>query len=216
MSHDTTVTSPFHSSSFKVSNLQKSKMLALKSTWASFSTPGVKHPELLHSAYTEYLLLSLWKINFYYSFYRRYPSMHRQRSSGGGGGKGIRCPHALVLKSTRMNLTIPVTWATSERTFSALRWLKNYLRSTTKQDRLNNCLLVHYHKSITDTLDTVKIAKRIACANEQLKGHFGNYAYGWVEDEPPPPPPLPHVSKRSAASPTVHVGVLANGWLLHN
>ena len=142
MSHDTTVTSPFHSSSFKVSNLQKSKMLALKSTWTSFSTPGVKHQELLHSAYTEYLLPSLSKINFYYSFYRRYPSMHRRRSSGGrgGGGKGIRGPHALVLKSTKMNLRIPVTWATSERTFSALRWLKNYLRSTTKQDCLNNCL----------------------------------------------------------------------------
>ena len=138
MSHDTTVTSPFHSSSFKVSNLQQSKMLALKSTWASFSTPGVKHQENR----TEYLLPSLSKINFYYSFYRRYPSMHRRRSSGGrgGGGKGIRGPHALVLKSTKMNLRIPVTWATSERTFSALRWLKNYLRSTTKQDCLNNCL----------------------------------------------------------------------------
>ena len=173
MSHDTTVTSPFHSSSFKVSNLQQSKMLALKSTWASFSTPRVKHQELLHSAYTEYMLPSLSKINFYYSFYRRYPSMHRRRSSVGGGGfgwKGIRGPHALVLKSTKMNLTIPVTWATSERTFSALRWLKNYLRSTTKQDRLNNSLLVHCHKSITDTIDTVKIAKRFACANEQLKG----------------------------------------------
>ena len=176
MSHDTTVTSPFHSSSFKVSNLQKSKMLALKSTWASFSTPGVKHQERLHSAYTEYLLPSLSKINFYYSFYRGYPSMHRRRSSGGGGGGGegsrgpppppppppprIRGPHALVLKSTKMNLTIPVTWATSERPFSALRWLKNYLRSTTKHDCLNNCLLVHCHKSITDTIDTRAIYTR--------------------------------------------------------
>ena len=157
MSHDTTVTSPFHSSSFKVSNLQQSKMLALKSTWASFSTPGVKHQENR----TEYLLPSLSKINFYYSFYRRYPSMHRRRSSGGrGGGKGIRGPHALVLKSTKMNLTIPVTWATSERPFSALRWLKNYLRSTTKHDCLNNCLLVHRHKSITDTIDTRAIYTR--------------------------------------------------------
>ena len=37
-----------------------------------------------------------------------------------------------------------------------------------KQDRLNNYLLVYCHKSITDTLDTVKIA----CANEQRKWHF--------------------------------------------
>ena len=88
MSHDTTVTSPFHSSSFKVSNLQQSKMLALKSTWASFSTPGVKHQENR----TEYLLTSLSKINFYYTFYRRYPSMHRRRSSGGRGGEGDPWP----------------------------------------------------------------------------------------------------------------------------
>ena len=49
------------------------------------------------------------------------------------------------------------------------------LRSTMKQDRLNNCLLMHCHKSIADTLDTVKIAKRFACSNEQRKGHFGKF-----------------------------------------
>ena len=87
----------------------------------------------------------------------------------------------------RMYLTIPVTSATSERVFSALRRLKNYPRST----------LSHCHKSFTDTLDTVNIA----CANEQRKGHFEKFekgcTYGWVEDESPPhptfqnaPPPL--------------------------
>ena len=56
-----------------------------------------------------------------------------------------------------------------------------------KQDRPNNYLLMLCHKSITDTLDTVKIA----CANEQRKGHFEKfeegYAYVWVEDALPPP-----------------------------
>ena len=50
-----------------------------------------------------------------------------------------------------------------------------HLRSTMKQDRLNNCLLMHCHKPITDTLETVKIAKRFACANELRKGHFGKF-----------------------------------------
>ena len=57
-----------------------------------------------------------------------------------------------------------------------------------KQDHLNNYLLMHCHKSITDSLDTVKIA----CVNEQRKGHFEKfeegYAYVCVEDEPPPLP----------------------------
>ena len=63
-----------------------------------------------------------------------------------------------------------------------------------KQDRLNNCLLMHCHKSITDTLDTVKIAKSFACANKQrkIKGHFGtSEACSWVEMSPSPPHPPP-------------------------
>ena len=52
---------------------------------------------------------------------------------------------------------------------------------------------MHYHKSITDTLDTVKIAKRFVYANEKRKGHFENSELGgcallskrWA---PPPPP----------------------------
>ena len=55
--------------------------------------------------------------------------------------------------------------------FSALRQLKNYLRSTMKQICLNNCQLMYCHKSITDTLDTVKVA----CANEQRKGYFEKF-----------------------------------------
>ena len=37
-----------------------------------------------------------------------------------------------------------------------------------KPDRLNNYLLMQFPESITDTLDAMKIA----CANEQRKGHF--------------------------------------------
>ena len=61
-----------------------------------------------------------------------------------------------------------------------------------KQYRLNKCLLMHCHKSITDTLDAVIIAKRFASANEQLKGILENLSRGmrmagW---KMPPPPHL--------------------------
>ena len=61
-------------------------------------------------------------------------SPHRRRSSG-------ELPPTFWCRKTLlpMYLTIPVTSATSERTFSALRRLMNYLRSTMKQDGLNNC-----------------------------------------------------------------------------
>ena len=44
-----------------------------------------------------------------------------------------------------------------------------YLRSTMKENHQNNCLLVHCHKLITDTLETVsvEIGKRFASANGQ-------------------------------------------------
>ena len=103
-----------------------------------------------------------------------------------------------VCKQLRLYLTLPVVSATSERTFSTFRRLKNYLSSTMKQDRLKNCLLMHCHKPIKDTLDGVKILKRFACTNELRKGHFAKseewYALGLVYDESPTfqnaPPPL--------------------------
>ena len=56
-------------------------------------------------------------------------------------------------------LTVPVTSATSERTFSALQRLLIYLRSSMTEKRLNYCLLCHIHKEITESLDLVSIGK---------------------------------------------------------
>ncbi len=53
-------------------------------------------------------------------------------------------------------LTIPVTSATAERTFSAMRRLKNFLRSTMKQVLFNNVMLLHVHKQETDNIDLKK------------------------------------------------------------
>ena len=62
-----------------------------------------------------------------------------------------------------MYLTIPVTSATSEPTFSALR-----LPTKHNEAGLPGQLPTFCHKLITDTRDTVKIA----CAKEQCKEHF--------------------------------------------
>ena len=101
--------------------------------------------------------------------------MHRRWSRGDRGICSAELPYILVMKKMWMYWTILVTLVTSESTFSALRLLKDYLRSTMNQDCLNNCLLMHCHKLTTGTLYTVKVAKRFACANEQRKGHFGKF-----------------------------------------
>ena len=75
----------------------------------------------------------------------------------------------------RLYLIIPVTSATSERTFSVLKRLLVYLRSTMTEKRLNNCLLVHVHKDIVDELNLKEIAVEFVSVNDERRKHFGNY-----------------------------------------
>ena len=55
-----------------------------------------------------------------------------------------------VILLAKLNLVMPATNATSERSFSALRRMKTYLRSTMKQERLNSIMTLHIHKDLTD------------------------------------------------------------------
>lgn len=75
----------------------------------------------------------------------------------------------------RLYMTIPITTATAERSFSTLRCLKSYLRSTMTDKRLNNLLLIHTHKDLCDKLDLVKIAQSFVSANNRRKNYFGNF-----------------------------------------
>ena len=75
----------------------------------------------------------------------------------------------------RLCLTIPITSATAERTFSALKQVFTYLRSTMTEQRLNNCLLLHVHKKLTDELNLVSVAREFVARNEERIKYFGNY-----------------------------------------
>ena len=69
--------------------------------------------------------------------------------------------------------TFPVTTSTAERSFSSLRRLKSYLRNTMNASQLNNLFLLHVHKSRTDALDLVTIAKKFVAANSRQENYFG-------------------------------------------
>ena len=49
----------------------------------------------------------------------------------------------------RLYLTI-TTSTTAERSFSALQNVLTYIHSSTTKQRLNNCMLLHIHKQLTD------------------------------------------------------------------
>jgi hypothetical protein len=55
-----------------------------------------------------------------------------------------------VVNLLRLYLVMPSTTATAERSFSHLRRVKNYLRSTMGQSRLNHCMVLYSYKDEVD------------------------------------------------------------------
>ena len=75
----------------------------------------------------------------------------------------------------KLILVMPATNAVSERSFSAMRRVKTYLRSTMTQERLNNLMILHVHKEFTDALDLVQVANEFVRANESRLRSFGKF-----------------------------------------
>ena len=80
-----------------------------------------------------------------------------------------------VNKLLHIYYTVPLTSATAERTFSTLRRLKSYLRSTMSQKRLNHLVLLHVHKSLTDAIDLQSIAVEFINRNDRRLGFFWTF-----------------------------------------
>lgn len=70
--------------------------------------------------------------------------------------------------------TVPMTSATAERSFSTLRWLKTYLRSTMTQKKLNHVTLLHVHKQRTDAIDVNAIVESFMTRNSRRQSFFGH------------------------------------------
>ena len=60
-------------------------------------------------------------------------------------------PHAWI--AYRILLIIPVTVATTEKSFSKLKLIKNYLRSTTSKDRLSWLAILSIEKRVLTTIE---------------------------------------------------------------
>ena len=75
----------------------------------------------------------------------------------------------------KLILVMPSTNAVSERSFSALRRVKTYLRSTMKQTRLNHLMILHVHKDITDSLNLNDIGNKFVRCSEHRLSVFGHF-----------------------------------------
>ena len=68
-----------------------------------------------------------------------------------------------VIVVIKVILALPATNASSERSFSAMRWIKSYLRSTMSQGQLNHIMVLSVHKDLTDKLNLVDVANGFVC-----------------------------------------------------
>lgn len=66
-------------------------------------------------------------------------------------------------------LTLPVTSATAERSFSRLKLIKNYLRSTMKTERLSGLALLSVERELADNIDFESTITRFATLKSRRK-----------------------------------------------
>ena len=67
----------------------------------------------------------------------------------------------------------PASSATAERSFSSLRRLKTWLRTTMTQQRLNSCAVCNIHRTLLDAVDINAICNELVLRNDFRQRLFG-------------------------------------------
>ena len=68
--------------------------------------------------------------------------------------------YPLVYLLVKLALTLPVATATIEKSFSAMKYIKNELRNQMGDRWINDCLVVYIEKDITCSIDNETIMQR--------------------------------------------------------
>lgn len=88
---------------------------------------------------------------------------------------GIRISISQVCILLNLLLVMPATNAVSERSASALRRVKTYLRTTMSNARLNNLLVLHVHKDRCDSLVLADCLNDFVSGSEHRLSLFGKF-----------------------------------------
>ena len=86
-------------------------------------------------------------------------------------GMGLVALFPNVYVALRILLTLPITVASAERSFSKLKLIKTYLRSTMSQDRLVDLATISIESTIAEELDMTEIMQEFASAKAR-KAYF--------------------------------------------
>lgn len=85
----------------------------------------------------------------------------------------VRMMFPEVIKVINLHAVVPATSATAERTFSCLRRLKTWLRSTMSQSRLNHLAVLHTYRDMEPQL--TKVLSHFVGLNDGRHRIFGNF-----------------------------------------
>ena len=88
--------------------------------------------------------------------------------------KGQRLFYKQLCWVVRLILVLPSTNAASERSFSTMKRLKSYLRSTMGQSRLNHLMILNIYKEI-DKMNLIDVAEEFVQGNEHRLQIFGKF-----------------------------------------
>jgi hAT family C-terminal dimerisation region len=72
-------------------------------------------------------------------------------------------------------LVCPAASVEAERSFSALRRLKTWLRSSMSQERLNDAAMCNIHQNLLDDVDVRQLLKEFVARNSVRVKLFGNF-----------------------------------------
>ena len=75
----------------------------------------------------------------------------------------------------KLLLVCPVATCECEKSFSALRRLKTWLRNSMSQQRLNHTSVGNVHRNLLDEVDVPALAKELAEKTEIRRRIFGNF-----------------------------------------
>ena len=81
----------------------------------------------------------------------------------------LRVAFPLLVKLIQLSLTIAVSTAQCERSFSALKQIKSYLRSTMAQDRLVGLAALSIEKDISKDLSLDKVVDQFTSRDKNRR-----------------------------------------------
>ena len=81
-----------------------------------------------------------------------------------------------VVLVVKFILLMSSTNAISERSISAVWRLKTYLRTKMTQQRMNNIMILHINKQLTDTVNHKEIFNNFITTNDERHKHFGIFS----------------------------------------